>query len=427
MLLLRGLSRIAKGKDQETMLDAAVREFSDISRWMALDRLLKRAWWQRTWVVQECAVARDISVICGYRDISWMDLINAVMLIGQLMKKKVMWQCIGRVDTSAVIALHKSRLRVAARGDQGIQSTMPRMKFDSLLEVLSRYRSRQATDPRDKVYALLHLAQDFRDAAYTASTKPIPVDYARSVENVYEDVAEFLVSTHHLDFLSYCRPKRHLAGLLPSWIPDWSDTSEKPYPLTGSYSTTGNSSAEAHIDGPRLIVKGLQFDGIKTLGDACKDTDFSRLSPSPTFCQWKALALHSCPHPLCEPDGVRQHQEDDFMRILISNRIRNNWLDDTTLPSCREAYRIWDSRTSDLEDTETLGARFGDLFETADFIHALQLTTLGRRFFISDKGVMGLAPEETVEGDVLVAFLGVQLPFILRKKGEDEHMVIGEW
>jgi Heterokaryon incompatibility protein (HET) len=421
MLLLRGLSRVAKGQNQETILDVAVHEFSNNSRWAALDLLLKRAWWQRTWIIQECAMARDIILMCGYRDLPWADLINAATIVERLIEKKVMWQSISKVSVSGINALQRSRMRVAVRGDHDIPA-LPHKGSDNILEVLSRYRTSQATDPRDKVYALLHLARDSRQAASEGSFDPIPVDYARSVESVYHDVAKFLLaSTDRLDFLSYCRSKRKVSGL-PSWIPDWSDTDREPHPFLGSYSVTGSSSAIAHINGLRLTARGFQFDCVRILGDACKDSDFSRVSPSPTFQQWKELALDSC-----KSNGVQQHQEDDFIRTLTSDRIRNNRLNDTTLLLFREAYRIWDARVSNEECNATSGARFGDLFQTLDFFYSLQRATSKRRFFISEMGFMGLAPEDTQEKNLLVAFLGATLPFAVRKLKEDEYVMIGEW
>lgn len=418
MLLLRGLSRVAKGTDQEAMLDRAVLEFSDRSRWAALDRLLTRAWWQRTWIIQECAVARDIILVCGYRELPWTDLVNAALLVERLIEKRVMWQSISKVSVSGIIALQRSRMRVAARGNDDV-AELSNKSSDSLLEVLSRYRTSHATDPRDKVYALLRLARDSRQAG---SLDHIPVDYAKSVVNVYHDVAKFLLaSTNRLDFLSYCRSKRRLTGL-PSWIPDWSDTDKEPYPFLGSFSTTGGFSAAAHINGLKLAARGSQFDCVKILGDTCKDSDFSPSFTSSTFRQWKALALHNG-----GSGGFQQHQEDDFIRTLTSDRIRSNRLDDTTLPLFREAYRLWGSRVSSEEYNPSAGARFGDLFETLDFFYSLQRAASMRRFLVSETGAIGLVPEGTEEKDLLVAFLGAQVPFVVRKRKEDEYVMIGEW
>jgi hypothetical protein len=408
MLLLRGLSRVSKVQPRETMLDSAVREFADNSRWAALDKLLRRAWWQRTWVIQECAVANDIILICGYRDLSWTDLINATSLIARLIEMKVMWQSISKVSVSGVNAFQKTRTRVAARGNHD-ESDLPYKGFDSLLEVLGRYRTSHATDPRDKVFALLRLARDYRQTASEVSLDTIPVDYARSVESVYHDVVKFLLaSTGRLDFLSYCRSKRKIVGLA-SWIPDWSDTEKEPHPLLGIYSAAGNSRAISQINGLKLATRGFQFDHIRLLGDVCKDSDFSDVIPSSTFQQWKVLALQNY-----RSDGVKQDQEDGFFRTLTSDCVRNRRLDDTTLPLFREAYHLWDSRVSHGERNKGLGTTFKDLIETLDFFYSPQRAALKRRFFVSEIGLIGLAPEDTKEKDVLVAFLGAQLPFVVR-------------
>ena len=443
VLLLRGLARVAREKDYEAMLAAATREFSDISRWKALGLLFKRAWWHRTWVVQECAVTKDLVVICGYRDISWKDLMSAVMVIGLLREKNLMPLCVYRVDNSSVSALHKSRLLVAARGDSTMKSASERSHFDSLLDVLTRYRSRQASNARDKVYALLRLAQDFRDIVSATSTNPIPIDYAKSVEEVYHDVARFLLtSTQRLDFLSHCRLKRNLASL-PSWIPDWSDTAKVPHPLIGPYSTTGTSSAIAHITAHRLNAQALLFDCVQTTSDLCTATDFSHSSLSPTFRRWKALALDHRPQTARADEGLQpQHQqeceqekeheqerEQAFLRTLLADRVRNTRLDRTTLSSTIAAYRIWAARAPPTDSGLASGLRVHDVLETLDFSYALQRACLGRRFFVSGQGALGLGPAETEAGDVLVAVRGVRVPVVVRM-GEglgEEGVLVGEW
>jgi hypothetical protein len=40
-------------------------------RWSALGNLLRRPWFQRVWVVQECVMAKDAVVLCGGRELQW--------------------------------------------------------------------------------------------------------------------------------------------------------------------------------------------------------------------------------------------------------------------------------------------------------------------------------------------------------------------
>jgi hypothetical protein len=322
-----------------------------------------------------------------------------------------------------------------------MKSASERSHFDSLLDVLTRYRSRQASNARDKVYALLRLAQDFRDIVSATSTNPIPIDYAKSVEEVYHDVARFLLtSTQRLDFLSHCRLKRNLTSL-PSWIPDWSDTAQAPHPLIGPYSTTGTSSAIAHITAHRLNAQALLFDRVQTTSDVCTATDFSHPSLSPTFRRWKALALDHRPQTARADEGLQpQHQqeceqeqeheqerEQAFLRTLLADCVRNARLDRTTLLSTIAAYRIWTARAPPADSGLALGLRVHDVLETLDFSHALQRACLGRRFFVSEQGALGLGPAETEAGDVLVAVRGVRVPVVVRM-GEglgEEGVLVG--
>ncbi|OCL03691.1 HET-domain-containing protein [Glonium stellatum] len=418
ILLLRGLARVAKERNYEALLAAVTGEFSDVSKWKALDLLFQRAWWQRTWVVQECAVTNDVILVCGYRNISWKDLISAVISIQELQLRRVMVHCLALVSLSPVIALHQSRLRVAARGHSANKTASESIKFDSLLDVLARYRSRQATNARDKVYALLRLAQDFRDIVSTTSTNPIPIDYAKSVEEVYHDVAVFLLaSSQRLDFLSHCRPKRNLANL-PTWIPDWSDIATAPYPLRSAlYTTTpSNSTATAQITVGRFTAQALLFDRIQALSATCTDADFSTLeSAPPTFLRWQELALQSS-----------RHDETDFIRTILTDRFDGDRLDQHSLASITASFHAAAVRASATDDASESAAGATGFAERISFLGALRYACLGRRFFVSEKGTIGLAPAETEAGDVLVAFQGARVPFAVRMGEGGEDVLVGE-
>jgi hypothetical protein len=71
-----------------------------------------------------------------------------------------------------------------------------------------------ATNPRDKIYGLFGLIE--------SSTPPIKVDYRVQVEDLYRDVARFLIlEDNNLVLLQMHGSKRKYRGL-PSWVPDWS-------------------------------------------------------------------------------------------------------------------------------------------------------------------------------------------------------------
>ena len=69
------------------------------------------------------------------------------------------------------------------------------------------------------------------------------------------------------------------------------------------------------------------------------------------------------------------------------------------------------------------------MLETLDFSYALQRACLGRRFFVSEQGALGLGPAEMEAGDVLVAVRGVRVPVVVGMREElgEEGMLVGEW
>lgn len=50
-----------------------------------------------------------------------------------------------------------------------------------------------------------------------------------------------------------------------------------------------------------------------------------------------------------------------------------------------------------------------------------------RRLFLSDKGYVGLAPDDAQTGDVVCILFGALVPFVLREKvGRRQYQLIGE-
>jgi hypothetical protein len=60
----------------------------------------------------------------------------------------------------------------------------------------------------------------------------------------------------------------------------------------------------------------------------------------------------------------------------------------------------------------------------AFFLHA-PMRTKFRRLCVTESGALALCPRDAREGDAVGLLLGAQVPYILRKKGED-YQLIGE-
>jgi len=87
----------------------------------------------------------------------------------------------------------------------------------TLLTVLSKARHCNASDPRDKIYALLPL-QGLYDLELPPGLKP---NYSNPVASIFADCAAALLETDNFDVLSAVQGTSTLPDL-PSWVTDWS-------------------------------------------------------------------------------------------------------------------------------------------------------------------------------------------------------------
>jgi len=148
-----------------------------------------------------------------------------------------------------------------------------------LLSLLQSFRTWKATDPRDKVYALLGISSDGSEA------KRLEPDYSLSVEALYQRVAVYMIDRYQsLEILAFVlpmvmgtddarrrcslpelmrkfKPPKPMVLRLPSWCPDWRVSAAISTP------TTDGSSRSAAQRNPRLSVP--DDDNLLSVRGAC--------------------------------------------------------------------------------------------------------------------------------------------------------------
>jgi hypothetical protein len=121
--------------------------------------ILTQADWSRIWSVQHIIIASKIAVMCGSATVVWNILIPALKSIKHGLTEMKRHK-IGQSLTTILGLDEKRRRRVV----KSIQTNA----------LVIRFRQLQATDPRDKIYALLGLTEELLP-------KELSPDYSKSV------------------------------------------------------------------------------------------------------------------------------------------------------------------------------------------------------------------------------------------------------
>lgn len=435
--------------------------------WEALDELLARPWWARTWVVQEVWNAASVTIICGKASIDWklfqaaMDYHEAWDEMGDMMiMKKVtrahVWQKLRRRYS---LAIHISKERV---------------HNSSLSDLLWNTWDREATNPADKIYAMLNLVGDRHK---NFCIKP---DYAKSMVQVFTEAARAILEGQRKMDILLAANGIERKDELPSWCPDWRREANDHRPtlfvnkakffkeyVSGStdfVATRGHGFAACADIAPdfdfdddltTLSASALCFDSISELTDVFKvNADRHSWEREVNVYGWRDPqsegdeSLESC-IASAESLARRAHWRPTTEEIQqYQNRALN--ISIRTVGEREDYQRLCEEEESDPID---LGIRLGKV-PTAEGVFTeviwnvlgaghtawsesdkknSQMAVIanvmkGRRFFVTAKGRLGIGPRDAQQGDRVMVIGGCNYPMILRKELEDDETLglVGE-
>lgn len=222
----------------------------------------RQRYFRRVWIIQETALARDITVLCGSHTLDWARLVvignllhrsnvsRQWILIGprtELLTQKEGWtpgdeirrlhtyRTDHRLNGGLPMHLHQTtanfmRGRQDREADDGATQALLKglgalgdrrhKEYAYFSWVLKQFSDYQATDKRDYVFAALGFCGPFFRAA--GMDLPIAVDYNKTVQEVFTDVtAKLLSSLPVLSLLSFVDDEKRRIQDLPSWVPDF--------------------------------------------------------------------------------------------------------------------------------------------------------------------------------------------------------------
>lgn len=192
---------------------------------------LGRPWWRRMWVLQEVILAKEVIVHCGPRSVRW-DVLQFLIYTFVRQAKRARLYHLGSLS-------HDSR-RARAQATLLTQSlqilpffvlqqksiSAKQAQETTIVDLLSLSGNFEATDARDKIFALIGLLRG--DSSDLANFKP---DYSISKRQMFIQTAKNFLQTSQSLALTTARsawPKQYrrlkssdIINELPTWVPDW--------------------------------------------------------------------------------------------------------------------------------------------------------------------------------------------------------------
>lgn len=376
--------------------------------------LIARDWFERVWTVQEAAApVKKKTIQCGYSRIDWWSFIAAAKFLSHAIIRPDLKDYFPNSNPLSTT----TPLRGLFNLDQLQRLIEGGSHQTDLLRTLANHRHYKATDPRDKVYALLGLVTE-------ALTEDWVYNYSLDFRTVYLKVAEHCI-LHQGSFecLGYCNPSARDPDL-STWIPNWHDPSVR-HPL--AY----HSKQKSGFGGPNLFLKRMYSSSADVTSQKRRiDLSIPQRPRLVTegFCVGNVVVTrpphyHDAIHVLTErePDNPQDIYRptgetilEAFSHTVVADVAKKG-------PLRERGYRIdwhcWRSVKNYVQPPTSTQRRV----EWGSLLFA----TFGRSFVLSNNGYMCLAPGETRPGDQICVLLGGHVFYVLRPVG-DHWSFIGE-
>lgn len=426
------------------------------SSWASLLELARRPWFTRAWIIQEVIVSRRALLRCENMELPW-----KTFCFGFLFAMRA-----GLLTYQPTILRHpfayQHLVALIVTYVCFVDSTYE--QFD-LLSLLQSHRCVDATDPKDKIYALLGLSAEIESQKHEL----IP-NYVLPTEEIYAEVSRSIISkAPTLDLLGVPRAvSSPLTERISSWVTDWSvrhlGSSFTSKSLQGDYMFNFNATP-AHIPkqitfrGSSLILNGHIFDIIVQVGKVMTPfklppvsqrttSEFSISAPGAAsrmlhillvLQDWRSMneGFSSIRPYKGTPDALLKV----FCRTIYLDKMPEGYdLTQITQDYGRYYYRLvslilsyifrysvafkvlewWEARLM-----RHALIRAGENTKATSFPDMIA-RTVERRMVITKSGYLGLAPELAEPGQCIALVKGAKVPLVLRLKENAKWELIGD-
>ncbi|KAF1991947.1 HET-domain-containing protein [Aulographum hederae CBS 113979] len=429
-------------KSMESMESDAFSVIPHENALVALADFFDLPWFRRSWVLQEVNCATRVKVLWGRFELTWSSIILAAFWQGQRATEYLKSSLKKRVQHRSGY-LPELWLSLAQRGREDPLA---------ITDILFRAREFNATDPRDKIFALLGLGRETRDQP--SSHSQLTPNYSKSKTQVYADFTKaHIIRSNSLELLSAVdiftedtEGNQDIREVKPGWVPDF-DRSIPTIRLLGYpklYNAAGATTVQyddTFSESSRwLPLKGFELDRIGKFapGDFIRAKDFGLTLGSFELPQLYRNMVVPLDH---YPTG------DDVLQAFILTLTCVGYADPNDdspeavlgriLPSSTKAsleadfaafWKRYEPSMSTLPEArrEHLESLSEDGNESY-FGYLAGKACVDRRFFVSERGYIGLCPRESLPGDHVVVLYGGSVPYVLRfNHVTAEYYFVGE-
>lgn len=411
---------ILRAIDPSSSSSMDIRRLINADRHNALGKLLARSWFRRIWIVQELICAQKAIITCGNHEMEWeifLDIASTIEEIGEV--PSIRDQSV--YDTLFTLSSIRLRRRRQQQGEK-----------NGLVALLYGYRRCLASDPRDKLFALVGIAREQIAPAYTP-------DYSKGVLEVYRNLAmHFIIAEQNPDLLVHCA---YIIGskspLLPSWVPDWSQplyTNCSPMSSPSAYEASAGTSLKGRVSEnlDELFLDGVLLNKVELIGGTWKaDLPFDLLNASKGLIESNEVYVDM----FRQSPRYRACYWSAFTRALVADKdIYGDRWGQLDLSEVYVTFRKLLSEVLVGQVTRRLSLplrvredflRSVEYRASKAFEDAVGVAAYGRTFCIFDDGRAGWVPKAAEVGDQIAIFLGATVPILLRPRGNG-YIVLGE-
>jgi heterokaryon incompatibility protein (HET) len=378
--------------------------------------LRSNKWWLRIWTVQEAVLPKDKLVVWQTLSISWETCVRAARgMMRPTQEQDTILDLLERelytMDTNEFITPFLSLMLTGSE-----DATAP-------LFIAHRWRYREATDPRDKVYGLMGLIDPTVIPA-------IACDYTLTPAAVFTKFTlDILRREQSLVPLLGWRGEEQATPDLPTWVLDmvrpeklvnWGCKFWEHYDRYRYFIADGGLQLvfETLRDGTVLSLMGIMVDTVAVVDEGIAVDE-------------RVVVPHE---DIVHATRRRQQLVQDFFsrRSSGGDEIGISWKSAFFRTMLGDAI-TYDERVRRKVEAadEALFDAYLDNCQSNDVVESLTSMTLNQAFFITEEGQLGIGPPHTLKGDQVWVLRGSRVPFVLRPRPTDEgarrgHAFIGD-